>query len=369
MPLQISSMVLGHVSLRGIEGTPNPLDYLFGVLLLLFSIPLLFLTCNSDRCLIFSGGSTVFSSPTSGEPHRLLVDIFLSSSVAGLVASVSTRDFQCFLSVGTMRGIPKPSGLWLLQRCGREALRWDFLSKQDQQGSIQRKAPPSSTFALQTVHPFYQNFLGFHPFERYLGADGMQHLGHAFSSGPLPTRGPLCLYNQDEHERHPQPIRSDAFTSTGDGASRLQQRREVETPSSPIRCQAPDVKYPEKVECHPDGILDVGYPEKMERRKGDRPRVHGPAHTPCIPYLVMAKDFKASVLHVSELSIDLSWISKNSPQSWIALSLVRKDTCSTKDGAPTGPDPTDDDLDKNDATAPLRAPNWEEMAEMLKWVP
>ena len=35
--------------------------------------------------------------------------------------------------------------------------------------------------------------------------------------------------------------------------------REVETPSFPIRRQAPDVKYP----------------EKMERHKGDRPRVHG----------------------------------------------------------------------------------------------
>ena len=40
-------------------------------------------------------------------------------------------------------------------------------------------------------------------------------------------------------------------------------------PSSPIRRQAPDVKYPEKVERRPDRILDVGYPEKMERRKGD----------------------------------------------------------------------------------------------------
>ena len=33
----------------------------------------------------------------------------------------------------------------------------------------------------------------------------------------------------------------------------------------------------------------------------------------------MAKDFKASVLHVSELSIALPWIPKNSPQSRIAL--------------------------------------------------
>ncbi|RVW62955.1 Retrovirus-related Pol polyprotein from transposon 412 [Vitis vinifera] len=39
----------------------------------------------------------------------------------------------------------------------------------------------------------------------------------------------------------------------------------------------------------------------------------------CIPVLLMEKDFKASVLHVSEISIAFPWISKNSPQSWIAL--------------------------------------------------
>ncbi|RVW33550.1 hypothetical protein CK203_095935 [Vitis vinifera] len=33
---------------------------------------------------------------------------------------------------------------------------------------------------------------------------------------------------------------------------------------------------------------------------------------PCIPYLLMAKDFKALVLHVSELSIALPWIPYNS---------------------------------------------------------
>ena len=43
------------------------------------------------------------------------------------------------------------------------------------------------------------------------------------------------------------------------------------------------------------------------------------SHTPCIPDLLMVKDFKASVLHVSELSIALPWIPKNSPQFWIAL--------------------------------------------------
>ncbi|RVW65264.1 Transcription initiation factor TFIID subunit 5 [Vitis vinifera] len=43
--------------------------------------------------------------------------------------------------------------------------------------------------------------------------------------------------------------------------------------------------------------------------------------TPCIPDLLMAKDFKASVLHVSRLSLALPWIPKNSPQSLIALLL------------------------------------------------
>ena len=51
--------------------------------------------------------------------------------------------------------------------------------------------------------------------------------------------------------------------------------REVETPSFPIRCQASDVKYPEKVERRSYRISDVGYPKKMEHRKGDRLRVHG----------------------------------------------------------------------------------------------
>ena len=35
------------------------------------------------------------------------------------------------------------------------------------------------------------------------------------------------------------------------------------------------MKYLEKVERHPDRIPDVRYPEKVERRKGDRLRVHG----------------------------------------------------------------------------------------------
>ena len=41
--------------------------------------------------------------------------------------------------------------------------------------------------------------------------------------------------------------------------------------------------------------------------------------TPCIADLLMAKDFKASVLHVYDLSIALPWIPKNSPQSLICF--------------------------------------------------
>ena len=37
----------------------------------------------------------------------------------------------------------------------------------------------------------------------------------------------------------------------------------------------------------------------------------------------MAKDFKALVLHVYELSISLPWIPSNSPQSRIAL-VIKK---------------------------------------------
>ena len=53
---------------------------------------------------------------------------------------------------------------------------------------------------------------------------------------------------------------------------------EVESSSSPIRRQAPDVKYPEKVECQPDPDMrypdevkcqpdsDMRYPDEVERR-------------------------------------------------------------------------------------------------------
>ena len=46
-------------------------------------------------------------------------------------------------------------------------------------------------------------------------------------------------------------------------------------------------------------------------------------HTPCILNLPMAKVFKASALHVFELSIVLPWIPNNSPQSQIAL-VIKK---------------------------------------------
>nr|CAN75577.1 hypothetical protein VITISV_022178 [Vitis vinifera] len=51
---------------------------------------------------------------------------------------------------------------------------------------------------------------------------------------------------------------------------------EIETPFSPIRRQAPDVKYPEKVERQPDRIPDVRYPEKVERRPDRIPDVRYP---------------------------------------------------------------------------------------------
>ena len=52
--------------------------------------------------------------------------------------------------------------------------------------------------------------------------------------------------------------------------------KEVESPSSPIRRQASNVKYPEKVERRPDKILDVRYREKVERRQDRIPDVRYP---------------------------------------------------------------------------------------------
>nr|CAN72329.1 hypothetical protein VITISV_012614 [Vitis vinifera] len=42
---------------------------------------------------------------------------------------------------------------------------------------------------------------------------------------------------------------------------------EIESPSSPIRCQAPDMKYPKKAECRSDRIPDVRHSEKAECRR------------------------------------------------------------------------------------------------------
>ena len=51
---------------------------------------------------------------------------------------------------------------------------------------------------------------------------------------------------------------------------------EVESLSSPIRRQAVDVKYPEKVERRPDRIPNVRYPEKVEWRWDRIPDVRHP---------------------------------------------------------------------------------------------
>ena len=69
------------------------------------------------------------------------------------------------------------------------------------------------------------------------------------------------------------------------------------------------IAYPIRM-CCPDGWL---------KRTSLATTFRQPAYTPCILVLLMAKDFKASVLHVSELSIALPWIPKNSPQSWICF--------------------------------------------------
>ena len=137
--------------------------------------------------------------------------------------------------------------------------------------------------------------------------------------------------------------------------------------SSTIRRQAPDVKYPEKVEqeSQPDRIPDMRYPEKMERRKGDRLRVHGVGthpeqlhldsprgHRACIaiqtpsgrstrhsrsshpddsisyPDMLSGWKRQLAIAHAAlrwcvQTPCALPWIPKNSPQSWIAL-VIKK---------------------------------------------
>lgn len=53
----------------------------------------------------------------------------------------------------------------------------------------------------------------------------------------------------------------------------------------------------------------------------------------------------------------------------VAKSPNRKYVCPTQDEVSTGPAPVGDDLDRKYAPAPPRAPNWEEMMELLKRVP
>ena len=84
------------------------------------------------------------------------------------------------------------------------------------------------------------------------------------------------------------------------------------------------------MECQRSRIPDVRHPGGMavEQLHPDPPRgnvVRSPIRINFIriPDLLMEKDFKASVLHVSELSIALPWILKNSPQSRIAL-VIKK---------------------------------------------
>ena len=63
----------------------------------------------------------------------------------------------------------------------------------------------------------------------------------------------------------------------------------VETPSSPIRRQAPDVKYPEKVERRPDRIPDVRYPEKVERQPDRISDVRHPKKVECRPDRILPR--------------------------------------------------------------------------------
>ena len=102
---------------------------------------------------------------------------------------------------------------------------------------------------------------------------------------------------------------------------------EVETPSSLIRHQASDAKYLDGMST--GRIPDVRLPGGMSAEQNSECDTSGwnggtlPYPEQLHPDLLMAKDFKASVLHVSELSIALPWIPKNSPQSLIAL-VIKK---------------------------------------------
>ena len=53
-------------------------------------------------------------------------------------------------------------------------------------------------------------------------------------------------------------------------------RGKLNRPLLPIRCQALVVRHPERVECRPDRILNVGHPEKVEWRSDKIPDVGHP---------------------------------------------------------------------------------------------
>lgn len=48
---------------------------------------------------------------------------------------------------------------------------------------------------------------------------------------------------------------------------------------------------------------------------------------------------------------------------------VGKEACPTQDGAPGGPAHVEEDLDQKDASVSVLFLSWEEMMEMLRWVP
>lgn len=46
-----------------------------------------------------------------------------------------------------------------------------------------------------------------------------------------------------------------------------------------------------------------------------------------------------------------------------------KETCPAQDETPGGPTPVEEDLDKKDVSTSVPPPSWEEMMEMLRYVP
>lgn len=52
-----------------------------------------------------------------------------------------------------------------------------------------------------------------------------------------------------------------------------------------------------------------------------------------------------------------------------AASPVRAETYLAQDEAPNGPTPAEEDLDQKDAPSSIRPPSYEEMMEMLRWIP